>query len=515
VPQLPEFLAPLVSGLLLGLFFMLLGIRNTLRGLRDAREEGSEIVADARRDAENLRKEAAVEAQERILAFEQEVERRERELEERERQLEARTRQLERESSDQARQRKQVERRSEELAAAERRIAAAESAARQAAEQARSHLERIAGLSAAEARASLIAEIEAEARSEASRLTRRIEDEARQSAERQARSLIVQASQRVSLPEVMESTVSFIELPNDEMKGRIIGKEGRNIRALEMATGIDLIVDDTPRSIWISSFDPLRREIARVALDRLLQDGRIHPARIEEAVQQVGQEMDGLIEEKGREAAFSLGISDMHARLLRLVGELRYHTSHGQNLLQHALETAQIAGHMALELGGRPEVGLRAGLLHEIGQVDEDASTHAILRAAELCVKYGESEEVADAIRALHPEMQATSLEALLLNTANRLSENRPGARKENLSVFIERLRRLEAIACRFPGVKQAYAIKAGRELRVIVDTHETQDETAYQLAKQIARAVERELSYPGQIKISVVRETRSVRFAV
>jgi len=304
-------------------------------------------------------------------------------------------------------------------------------------------------------------------------------------------------------------------LPSDEMKGRIIGREGRNIRSLEMATGIDLIVDDTPRSILISSFDPLRREIARVAIDRLVEDGRIHPARIEEVVQRVTEEIDQLVEEKGAEAAFSLGISDLHPRLIKLVGRTRYRTSHGQNLLQHCLETAMIAGHMAQEAGGRPEIAVRAGLLHEIGQVEEEIQSPPMLASAELCAKFGESEEIVHCIRSLHGTGEAASLEALLLGTANKMSDNRPGARKENLAVFIERLRRLEGIATSFEGVDRAFAVKAGKEIRVLLDAGRTTDENAYALSKQIARALERDLSYPGQIKVNVVREVRAIRYAV
>jgi ribonuclease Y len=282
-----------------------------------------------------------------------------------------------------------------------------------------------------------------------------------------------------------------------------------------MATGVDLIVDDTPRSIWISSFDPLRREVARVSIDRLLEDGRIHPARIEEVVQSVHQELDGLIEQKGHEAAFALGISDLNPKLARLVGTMRYHISHGQNLLQHATETAMIAGFMCQELGGRVEVVHRAGLLHEIGQVVGDSTGHPLFTAADLCAKHREPEDVLHAIRSLHPDVQPTTMEALLLATANKLSENRPGARKENLAVFIERLRRLEAIAVGFAGVERAYAVKAGKELRVIVDVKQVRDESAYRLSREIARAIERDVSYQGQIKVSVVRETRAVRYAV
>jgi ribonuclease Y len=509
-----NILPPLLGGLI-GLAAVGGGVWLAARTTRRAREDAARSLDEAEREGEERSREALVAAQEKALVVQEESERREREIEESDAALEQRERSLGRTASEQGRDRKRLER---ERLALEKRDAAALEAESHAAElqkNARENLERVAGLTAAEARAELIANIEEEARREAAKISRRIEDESRQNAEREARNLIVQASQRVNLREVMESTVTFIELPNDEMKGRIIGKEGRNIRALEMATGIDLIVDDTPRSIWISSFDPSRREIARVAIDRLLVDGRIHPARIEEVVEQVTGEIERLIEEKGKEAAFSLGISDLNPRLAQYVGKMRYHTSHGQNLLQHTLETALLAGFMCQELGGHAEIATRAGLLHEIGQVVGDFSGHTILNSAELCAKYGESESVCRTIQGLHADVPATTVEALLLNTANRLSDSRPGARKENLAVFIERLRRLEAVAINFPGVRRAYAIKAGKELRVLIDAGKTKDDNAYKLSREIARALEREVSYPGQIKVSVVRETRAVRYAV
>jgi len=508
-------LLPLALGVLAGLAAFGIGIYLASRRIAVAREEAQRLLADAERDGENRSREILVGAQEKALSAEEEADRRDREFDEREAQFDQRVRTVEKSAADLGRQRKQLDRMKSQLEQRERAVQESEPRILALQETARQNLERIAGLTAAEARSELIAGIEDEARTEASRIARRIEDESRQLAEREARNLIVQASQRVNLHEVMESTVTFIELPSDEMKGRIIGKEGRNIRAMEMATGIDLIVDDTPRSIWISSFDPVRREIARVAIDRLLEDGRIHPARIEEVVQQVSGEIDGLIEEKGSEAAFSLGISDLHPKLSQLVGRMRYHTTHGQNLLQHTLETALIAGYMCQELGGRADLAQRAGLLHEIGQVVENNTNHTLFTSADLCTKYRESEQVVEIIRSLHPDVAPTDVESLLLNTANRLSESRPGARKENLAVFIERLRRLESIASGFPGVQRAYAVKAGKELRVIIDAKQTQDDNAYKLSKEIARTLERELSYPGQIKVSVIRETRAVRFAV
>ena len=488
-----------------------LAAKRTLR----AREAAREILAEAEREGAEHSRELLVAAQEKALVLQEEAERREREVEEADAALEQRERKLSRAASEHGRERKRLERDRGNLEQRASAVLETEENVKTLEAKARDDLERVAALTAAEARAELVAGIEDEAHREAAKIARRIEDESRQTAEQEARNLIVQASQRVNIREVLESTVTFIELPNDEMKGRIIGKEGRNIRALEMATGIDLIVDDTPRSIWISSFDPVRREIARVAIDRLLEDGRIHPARIEEMVEQVSGEIDGLIQEKGNEAAFSVGISDLHPRLAKYVGMMRYHTTHGQNLLQHTLETALLAGFMCQETGGHADIALRAGLLHEIGQVVGNSSGHTILNSADLCAKYGESESVCQTIQSLHTDVPATTVEALLLNTANRLSDSRPGARKENLAVFIERLRRLESIATQFPGVRKAYAVKAGKELRVLIDAGQTKDENAYTLSREIARAVEREVSYPGQIKVSVVRETRAVRFAV
>ena len=506
---------PLLLGVLAGVLVFAAGAYAARRALRRAREGARRILADARQEAESRAKEALVSAQEKLLAVEDESDRRERELDAREVQIDARQRRMEQDALALERKSQEVERRRLALTRAEEDVRAAREAAQANLEQARGVLERNAGLSASEARAEIIATVEAEARKEATRLARRIEDEARDNAERDAVKLMVQATQRVSLREVVETTVSLIQLPNDEIKGRIIGREGRNIRSLEMTTGIDLIVDDTPHAILISSFDPLRREVARVAIDRLVEDGRIHPARIEEVVARVQTEIQTLVEEAGTQAAFHLGITDLHPRLSRLVGRLRFHTSHGQNLLQHCLEVALIASHMAAEVGGREDEVRRAGLLHEVARGEEAVKGHVALASAELAGKLGESERVVHAIQSLHPGVEPTTLEALLLATANRISDARPGARKDNLEVFVERLRRLEGIASGFPGVVGSYAVKAGKELRVIVDAKLLKDEDAYALSKEIARTLERDVAYTGQIKVSVVRETRAVQFAV
>ena len=502
-------------GLLGGLAALGAGLYLGVRFLRRARGRARTLLHDSRVEAENKQREILLGAQEHALALQGEADQREREQEERESTLERRLREVEQRAGDVRREEGRLERRRAQAERLEAEAGEHAAAARAALERAQRNLERVGGLTQEQARRELIGAIEEEARAEAARTARKIEESAKQNAERSAVAFMLRAAERVDIRDVVESTVSFIELPSDEMKGRIIGREGRNIRALEMATGIDLVVDDTPRSILISSFDPLRREVARVAIDRLVEDGRIHPARIEEVVARVKDEVDALVDERGREAAYALGISDLHPRLLRLVGQMRYRTNHGQNLLQHCRETALIAGYMAQEVGGRVELAVRAGLLHEIGRVDENLAGDPVLNAADLCARLGETTEVVETLRGMHSEAESKGLEALLVRVASRMSDARPGARKENLAVFIERLRRLEDIATRFDGVERAYAVKAGKEIRVLVDAAVVNDERIHDLSREIARAVERELAYPGPIKVNVIRETRAVRYAV
>ena len=480
-----------------------------------ARQAADRLVGEAGSDAQGRANEIVAQAQEKALAVEEDADRREHELDARDAQIEARARQLESDLAAVDRQRKELERRQTTLAKTEERARQEEALALAAHAESRRTLERVAALTAAEARAELVASIEDDARREAAKLARRIEEEARESAEREARRLIVDAMQRVSLRDPVETTVSFIALPSDEMKGRIIGREGRNIRALEMATGIDVIIDDTPGAILLSSFDPTRREIARIAIARLVEDGRIHPARIEEVVLKVTEEFETLVEEAGAQTAYALGVMDLHPRLARLVGRLKLLHHHGHNLLQHSTEVVWLGAHLCAETGARAEIVRRAALLHEIGRVEDGAAGHPVLVAAELAAKYGEKEPVVSAIQALHPDADPKTVEALLLRLANRLSDNRPGARKDNLVVFVERLKRLERIACGFPGVTHAFALKAGKELRVLVDTRSVSDDQAFILSKSIARAIERDLDYPGPIRVSVIRETRAVQYAV
>jgi ribonuclease Y len=510
-----SFIIPAAAGLLIGVVLLAAAWTAARRARTGAESEVARLLDEARQDAEGKKQELLVAARERSLALEAETDQRERELEAREAKIETRAREQEKTRGELERRRREVERREQDIAKRQARLEEDEQHTRADREEARGTLERVAGLSAEEARKELIAGLEQEARREGARLARKIEDEYREKAEREAVNLVINATRRIGLRQAVESTVTFIALPSDEMKGRIIGREGRNIRAIEMATGIDLIVDDTPQAILLSSFDPVRREIARVSIERLVEDGRIHPARIEEVVEKVGEEIDSLIEEHGNQAAFSVGISDLHPRLARLVGRTKFHHNHGQNLLRHCIEVALIAGHMAAEVGARVPLAHRAGLLHEVGRVSESATGHSALSSAELAGRFGESEEVVHAIQSLHPDVESRSVEALLLHAANRISENRPGARKENLEIFVERLRRLELLAKEIDGVERAYAIKAGKEIRVLVDADRVSDEQVYDLSKQLARRIEQELSFPGQVKVSVVRETRSVRFAV
>jgi ribonuclease Y len=472
-------------------------------------------MAEAQQDAESKAREIVVASQEKILTLEEEAIRRGQDLDAREAALENRAREIEAVEAGFERQRRELQRRQATLSRQEEASREALAAAETDRQKARADLERTAGLTSAQARAELVASIEEDARKEAAKIARRIEDEARERAERDASLLVLQAAERIDLRQTVESTVTFVQLSTDEIKGRIIGREGRNIRSLEMATGIDVIVDDTPRAILISSFDPLRREIARIAIDRLIEDGRIHPARIEEVVAKVRAEIEQIIEEQGAQSAFNLGVSDLHPRLARQVGRMKYWTHRGHNLLQHCTEVALIAGHMAAEIGARVDIVRRAGVLHEIGRVEEGSAGHTVLASAEIAAKYGEPPAVVQAIQSLHPDAEPGSPEAMLLRVANRLSDNRPGAHKDNLEVFVERLRRLETIACSFPGVTQAYAVKAGKEIRVILDAGRASDEDAYVLSKNISRAIEKDLSYTGQIKVSVIRETRVIHFAV
>ncbi len=508
-------LVPAAIGVAIGVVVFVMA-SNRARALEaDARLAAERFEDAARRDADARAQKILTAAEEKSLALEDEWDRRDRELEAREGALESRSREIEAAATDLDRKNREADKARRKIEKSLRAAEEAESAAVARHAEATEVLERIAGLSSADAKDELVRGIEDDARREGARLARKIEEEARAGADRAALDWIIQAAQQVRLRDVLETTVSYIPLPSDDMKGRIIGREGRNIRALENATGIDLIVDDTPQAILISSFAPDRRQIARVAIQRLVEDGRIHPARIEEVVEKVREETETLVEEAGTQAAFELGMTDLHPRLLRRIGRMQLHIHHGGNLLRHCMEVAVLGAHMSAEVGARADVVRRAGLFHEIGRVDPEVSGHSALASAELVARFGESDDVVHAIQALHPEVEAKSAEAILVRVAKKIADNRPGARKDNLDVFIERLRRVEAIASGHEGVRRAYAVKAGKELRVVVDAGLVGDHDVEALCREIARALEREIAYPGQIKVSVVRETRAVTFAV
>jgi len=515
-------LAAVAAGLVAVVVVVLLGRRERAAIAKlqvEAENSARRLLAVAEQEAERRLKDAALEAREKLFAarseFERETHQYRQELLVQERRIE------QREAALAAKQ--------EELAAAERALAERKAAlderelgislredevAGLLAEQ-RLQLQRIAGLTAEQAKAELLRGMENEARIEAAKLIKRIEDEALQEGNNRAKRIISLAIQRIASDHVVESTVSVVDLPNDEMKGRIIGREGRNIRALETATGVDLIVDDTPGAVLLSCFDPVRREIARLSLERLMQDGRIHPGRIEEIVAKVRAELNDKIFRDGEAAAIELGFPDIHPELLKLLGRLQYRSSYGQNVLSHSKEVAQLAGYMATELRVNARVARRAGLLHDVGKaVDRELEGTHLSLGRELLRMYGESEEVIHAMECHHGDHDPRTVEAVLVTAADALSAARPGARREILESYLKRLESLEAIAGDFKGVQKAFAIQAGRELRIIVESDQISDEEAIWLSRDIARRIENELTYPGQIKVTVIRETRAVEFA-
>ena len=494
--------------------------RRVLKGkLREAERQASEILKEAERQAEIKRKEASLQAKEEAYRIKAEVEREmaqkreellrlEKRLQQRENNIDKRVDLLDAKEAE-------LERKEGELKAREQRVQEKERQYEELLQEERQRLEHLSGVTAEEAKKLLMERMEEEAKYEAAKRIKEIEDELREQATKRAQEIIALAVQRYAGEYVAEKTVSLVNLPAEEMKGRIIGREGRNIRAFEAATGVDLIIDDTPEAVIVSSFNPVRREVARLALERLVSDGRIHPARIEEVVSQVEEEIEQSIKEAGNQAAFDLGIHDLHPELIKLVGRLKYRTSYGQNVYQHSLEVAFLCGIMAAELNLNVKQAKRAGLLHDIGKaVDHEVEGGHAAIGAELARKYGESEEIIRAIAAHHDEPSPDNLLAVLVQAADALSGARPGARREMYETYVKRLQDLERIGRSFPGVEKAYAIQAGREVRVIVYSDRVSDEEALMLSREVAKKIEKELHYPGQIKVTVIREVRAVDYA-
>lgn len=506
----------LAGGVLAG---MGIGYRTARRQVKQARNKALQIVKEAEQQAEIRRKEAALRAREEVYRLKEEVNReieaKRAELLQLEKRLQQRELNLDKRSDFLDAKEGELEKRERALKEREEVLAQKEVELQRLMEEERRVLERLSGMTSEEAKNLLIQKMEEEAKGEFAKRLKQMEEELKEEASKRAQEILSLAVQRYAGDYVIENTVALVSLPNEDMKGRIIGREGRNIRAFEAATGVDLIIDDTPEAVIVSSFDPVRREIARLALERLVADGRIHPARIEEVVAQVREEFDQHIKEIGSQAAFDLGLHDLHPELLKLIGRLRYRTSYGQNVYQHSLEVAFMAGIMASELNLNVKAAKRAGLLHDIGKaVDHEVEgTHASI-GAELARKFGETEEVVRAIAAHHDQPSPDNLLAVLIQAADALSSARPGARREMYESYIKRLQELEEIARSFPGVEKVYAIQAGREVRVIVQSEKVSDEQAVLLSHDIARKIERELRYPGQIKVTVIREVRATDYA-
>ena len=485
----------------------------------EAEEHVKQLTQNAERDAEHVLKEAKIEAKDLLFQAKTELARKEKdkraELSALEKKLNQREEGFERKFSGLEKREEDTRKREKTLTSREESVAAKELECEQIVKEHRQALERVAGMTVEEAKRQLFTEIESEAKHDAALLSKRLIDEARENAEREGQEIVARSIQRITRDYVNEATISVVPLASDGMKGRIIGREGRNIRALEAATGVDLIIDETPEAVIVSGFDPLRREVAKISLERLMQDGRIHPTRIEEVVEKVKSDVEKIMREEAEKVIFEVGLSDFHPEIVKLLGRLKYRTSYGQNNLYHAREAAYICGIMAAELGLDVKLAKRGALLHDIGKVvsHEEEGTHAML-GADIAKKYGESELIVNAIAAHHEQVEPLCPESVLVASAEALSAARPGARRETLEAYVKRLEKLESLATGFDGVDKAYAIQAGREIRVIVRQGELDDAETFTLSRELAKKIEQELTYPGQIKVTVIRENRFVEFA-
>jgi ribonuclease Y len=516
-------LTALVAALLAGAVGFVAGRAGEQRRLQRARataeDERTRILAAAEQDAEHLRKAEILAGKEEAFRakeeWEREETRRREDLERAERRLDERQELLDRKFSLLDEKAQAQDQRAEQLAQREQAVQARDAELNSRVAEVQQRLESLAGLNADEARRQLMHEMEEAARAQAAQRIREIREEARRDAEREAKKIISLAIQRIAADHTAETTVSVVALPSDEMKGRIIGREGRNIRAFEQATGIDVIIDDTPEAVVLSGFDPVRRETARIALEKLVSDGRIHPGRIDDVVAKSRKEVENGMREAAEEILYELGIHGLHPEIVKVLGRLKFRTSYGQNQLLHSKEVALLAGNMAAEMGFDTQLAKRMGLLHDVGKglTHEHEGTHVEL-GWNLCKKYGEPEQVLNAIKAHHDEEPHLFPETFLVTAGDAISGSRPGARRENFETYVKRLERLEEIATSFPGVERCFAIQAGRELRILVTPEQVSDEDMTRLSEETARRIEQELQYPGQIKVVVVRETRAVDFA-
>ncbi|MEQ8197986.1 MAG: ribonuclease Y [Clostridiaceae bacterium] len=483
--------------------------RNKVENLE---KEAAELLENSKREVESLKKEAILEAKEEVHRlrndFERDSRERRNEIQRLERRLIQREETLDKKSE-------VLEKKDETINKRIQEIDVMEADVQDLLKQRREELERVSGLSSEDAKQILLDEVNKEIKHEATVMIKEVETKAKEEAEKRSREIITTAIQRCAADHVSETTVHVVTLPNDEMKGRIIGREGRNIRTLETLTGVDLIIDDTPEAVILSSFDPIRREVARLALEKLIVDGRIHPARIEEMVERATKDVENDIKEEGEQATFETGVHGLHPEIIKLLGRLKYRTSYGQNVLKHSIEVAYLAGLMASELGLDVNIAKRAGLLHDIGKgVDQEYEGPHALIGGDLAKKYHESPVVVNAIMAHHGDVDMISLEAVLVQAADAISAARPGARRETLEAYIKRLEKLEEIANSYEGVEKSYAIQAGREIRIMVKPDQVDDILAVEMARNIVKSIEEELEYPGQIKINVIRETRAVEYA-
>lgn len=477
-----------------------------------AEEEAKRIVDNAHKAAQSKKKEALLEAKDEIHKARVEAD---KEIKERRNEISRQERRIQQKEETLDKKTETLEKKDEKLNEKMKELDVQKEALEKVHAQQMAELERISGLTAEDAKQFLLKNVESEVRHEAAMMIRDIESQAKEEAEKKAKNIIGLAIQKCAADHVAETTVSVVSLPNDEMKGRIIGREGRNIRTIESLTGVELIIDDTPEAVIISSFDPIRREVARLALEKLIMDGRIHPARIEEMVERAQKEVDATIKQEGEQATFDTGVHGLHPELIKLLGRLRYRTSYGQNVLKHSIEVSHVAGIMAGELGVDITIAKRAGLLHDIGKaVDHEIEGSHVTIGVDLARKYKEGANVIHAIEAHHGDVEANTVVACLVQAADAISAARPGARRENIETYIKRLQKLEEIATSFEGVEKSFAIQAGREVRIMVKPDRIGDGDMDFIAREIVKKIESDMEYPGQIKVNIIRETRTVAFA-